>query len=227
MKSLKVLNQIGFRWHENGAIVSVTADGQRFDVFVPLQRLTIEFGDALARVGCPLEPAVGWEPYSVGGLFSRIKRAVKKGARTAVKLHTAPHNFLVRKVVPRAIRRRAMDIRRAATRHVQRKVIPFARQLKTQFQSPYARYAAMALTAIPVTAPIGGSMLAAQNTLAVIDRGQRAAKMVRAGLRRPGDVAAMLAANDQRQNVAQLASLARGGNPQAQAFFGALQQFAR
>jgi hypothetical protein len=224
---MKVLNQIGFRWHENGAIVSVTVDGQKMDVFVPLTRLTVEFGDALARVGCPLAPAVGWEPYSVGGLFSRIKRAVKKGVKTAVKVHKMPHNLLVKKLVPRAIRSRAMAIRRAATQHVKRRVLPFARQLKTQFQSPYARYAAMALTAIPVTAPIGGSMMAAQNTMSLIDRGQKAAQLVQRGIRRPGDIAAMMEAASQKQNVAQLASLARGGNPQAQAFFGALNSFAR
>lgn len=105
---MKVLNQIGFKWHENGAVLSVVVDGRKQDVFVPLTRLTIEFGDALARVGCPLLPAVGWEPYSVGGLFSRIKRAVKRGARTAVKLHTFPHRQLIKRVVPRAIRARAM-----------------------------------------------------------------------------------------------------------------------
>lgn len=223
---MKVLNQIGFRWHENGAVLSVTADGQKFDVFVPLTRLTIEFGDALARVGCPLQPAVGWEPYSVGGLFSRIKRAVKKGVRTAVKVHKMPHNLLVKKLVPRAIRRRAMDIRRAATRHVMRRVLPLAYRAKGLLQSPYARYAALAMTAIPVTAPVGGSMLAAQNTLAIIDRGQKAAQLVQRGLRRPGDLAAMREALVQRQNVAQLANLARGGSPQAQAFFGAMQSFA-
>lgn len=224
---MKVLNQIGFRWHQNGAVLSVTVDGHKQDVFVPLHRLTLEFGDALAAVGCPLLPAVGYEEFSVGGLFSRIKRAVKKGVKTAVKVHKMPHNLLVKKLVPRAIRARAMQLRRAATQHVKRKVIPLTRQLKRYAQSPAARYAAMAMTAFPATAPVGGSMLAAQNTLSIIDRGQRAARLFQRGLRRPADIAAMVAANQQRQSVAQLGALAQQGNPQAMQFFGALQQFAR
>jgi hypothetical protein len=224
---MKVLNQIGFRWHQNGAVLSVTVDGHKQDVFVPLHRLTIEFGDALAQVGCPLLPAVGYEEYSVGGLFSRMKRAVKKAVKTAVKVHKMPHNLLVKKLVPRAIRSRAMQIRRAATQHVRRNVLPLARRLKSYAQSPAARYAAMAMTAFPATAPIGGSMMAAQNTMALIDRGQRAARLVQRGIRRPGDIAAMAVAAQQRQSVQQLGMLARQGNPQAMAFFGALQQFAR
>ena len=224
---MKVLNQLGWRWHENGAVLTIVVDGQRQDVFVPLHRITLEFGDALAKVGCPLLPAVGFEPYSVAGLFSRIKRAVKRGVKTAVKLHAAPHNYLVKKVVPRAIRRRAMQIRRAATQHVRRNVLPLARRLKQYSQSPYARYAALAMSAFPATAPVGASMLAAQNTMAIIDKGQRAAKLVQRGLRRPGDVAAMLAAQQQRQSVAQLGQLAQQGHPQAMQFFGALQQYAQ
>lgn len=223
---MKVLNQIGFQWHQNGAILTVTVDGHRQAVFVPLHRLTLDFGDALASVGCPLLPAVGAEPYSVGGLFSRIKRAVKKGVKTAAKLHAVPHRAIVKRIVPRAIRRKAMEIRRAATRHVKRRVLPFARRLKQFGQSPYAQYGALALSAFPATAPVGMSMVAAQRTMAAIDRGRRAAQMVQRGIRRPQDIRAMLEAQAQQQGVAQLGQLARQGNPQAQQFFGALQQFA-
>lgn len=224
---MKVLSQIGFRWHQNGAVLTVTVDGHTQDVFVPLNRLTLEFGEALANVGCPLLPAVGAEPYSVGGLFSRIKRAVKKGVKTAAKIHSLPHRAIVKRVVPRAIRRRAMNLRRAAVRHVRRQVIPYAQRLKQFAQhSPYARYGAMAMTAFPATAPAGAALMAAQRTMDLIDKGRRAAQLVQRGIRRPGDVRAMALAAAQQQGVAQLGQLAQQRNPEAMQFFGALQQYA-
>lgn len=224
---MKVLSQIGFKWHQNGAVVTVTVDGHKQQVFVPLNRLTLEFGDAMANVGCPLLPAVGAEEYTVGGLFSRIKRAVKRGARKIHRTASAPSRYLAKKVVPKAIRRRAMKIRRAATRYVRRKVVPYARKLKRfAHKSPIARYGAMAMTAFPPTAPAGASLMAAQRTMDVIERGKRAARMVQRGIRRPADLRAMALAQAQKRSVAQLGQFARQGNPQAQQFFGALQQFA-
>lgn len=224
---MKVLSQIGFRWHQNGAMLTVTVDGMKQDVFVPLNRLTIEFGDALADVGCPLLPAVGAEEYSVGGLFSRIKRAVKKGVKTAAKIHALPTSYVYKRVVPRAIRQRATEIRRAATRYVRRRVLPYAQAAKTFLhKSPYARYGAMALTAFPATAPAGASLMAAQRTMDIIERGRRAATLVRRGLRRPQDMRAMALAVAQQQGVAQLGQMAQQGNPQAMQFFGAMQQYA-
>ncbi len=215
---MRVLNELGWRWHENGAVLSVTVDGHVQQVFVPLTKIRIEFGEGMAAVGCPLAPTVG-EMYTVSGLFSAIKRAV----RTAKKVR----HQVVRRVVPRAIRRRAAKIRHQATGFVRRRVLPQAMRLTRGFQSPYARYGAMALSAFPATAPMGLSMLAAQNTLSTIDAGTKAAQLVQRGIRRPGDVAKMMAAQAQRQGVAQLAQAARQGNPQAQQFFGALSQFSR
>lgn len=223
---MKVLSQIGFKWHENGAVVTVTVDGHRQKVFIPLNRLTVEFGDALARVGCPLLPAVGAEPYSVGGFFSRIKRAVKKGAR-AVK-GAAKKAAVVKKIVPKAIRRRASRITAAARRYVKRKVVPYARKFKRfMHKSPIARYGAMAMTAVPFTAPAGASLMAAQRTMDLIEKGQRAARMVQRGIKRPADIRAMAVAQAQQRGVAQLGQLARQGNPQAQQFYGALQTYAQ
>lgn len=222
---MKVLSQIGFRWHQNGAVLTVVVDGHRQDVFVPLGRLTLEFGEAMANVGCPLLPAVGAEAYSVGGLFSRIKRAVKRGARKVHKLHTAPSRYLARKVVPKAIRRRAASIRRAAVRHVRRRVIPYAQRLK-QFahKSPIARYGAMAMTAFPATAPAGAALMAAQRTMDIVERAKRAARLAQRGLRRPADMRAMAAGLAQQQGIQQLGSMAQQGNPQAMQFFGAMRQ---
>lgn len=222
---MKVLSQIGFRWHENGAVLSVVVDGHHQDVFVPLKRIALEFGNGMAEVGCPLLPAVGAEEYSVGGLFSRIKRAVKRGARKVHRLHTAPSRYLARRVVPKAIRRRAARIRRAAIRHVRRRVIPYARKLK-QFahKSPIARYGAMALTAFPATAPAGAALMAAQRTMDIMERGRRAARLVQRGLRRPQDLRHMALAAAQQEGMRRLGAAAQQGHPQAQQFWGAMQQ---
>ena len=215
---MRVLNELGWQWHENGALLTVKVDGQAQRVFVPLTKIRIEFGEGMAAVGCPLAPTVG-ELYTVSGLFSSIRRAVKKAKKV--------RHQVVRRAVPRAIRRRADKITRLARRYAQRRALPITRRLQQGFQSPYARYGAMALSAIPTTAPMGVAMLAAQNTLSKIDEGRKAAELVRRGIRRPGDVGKMLAAQAQRQGVAQLAQAARMGHPQAQQFFGALQQFSR
>lgn len=220
---MKVLNQIGFRWHQNGAVLTVTVDGHKQQVFVPLRQLTIEFGGAMAEVGCPLLPAIGAEPYSVGGLFSRIKRAVKKVKKTAGRVR----HQIVRRTVPKAIRMRAQRIRNRARSYVRRRVMPYARRAK-QFahKSPIARYGAMAMTAFPATAPAGAALMAAQRTMDIVERGKRAAQLVRRGIQRPNDMRAMALATAQKQGISQLGQLAQGGNPQAQQFFGALQQFA-
>lgn len=216
--AMRVLNELGWRWHQNGAMLTVSVDGHQQQVFVPLTKIRIEFGEGMASVGCPLAPSVG-EMYTVSGLFSSIKRAVRKAKKV--------RHAVVRRTVPRAIRKRAAKIRRSATRFVRRRAMPHARRLKRFAQSPVARYGAMALSAFPPTAPAGLSMMAAQNTLAAIDRGNKAAQLVRRGIRRPGDVASMMGAQAQRRGVAALAQQARRGNPQAQQFMGALQQFSR
>lgn len=227
---MKVLGQIGFQWHENGAILNVTIDGETTQVFVPLSRLQLEFGEAMAGVGCPLAPTVG-DMYTVSGLFRSIKKAAKRAARTAKSVRRATtgrvRRAVVRRVVPKAIRARAGRIRRMARRHVTKLRRRGLRYGKRALMSRTAQYAAPLLSAIPATAPAGAALLAAQNTMRVLDRANRAAQLAQRGLRRPRIMNDMAAGMAQRQAVNQLGNLARQGNPQAQQFFGALQQFAQ
>lgn len=79
-----VLNALGWDWHENGVHFSVAVDGQRFNVFVPLNRVWHEFNKEMAAVGCPFEPAIGGE-VTVAGLFGSITKAIGKAASGATK----------------------------------------------------------------------------------------------------------------------------------------------
>lgn len=87
------LQKLGWEWRQNGVILRVQVSGRNMQVFVPLARVWVTFDQELAAVGCPLAPHSVGEPFSVGGFFSSIAKAV-----TSV----APHK-LVKKVLPKSI----------------------------------------------------------------------------------------------------------------------------
>lgn len=102
MEAVALLQRLGWEWRHDGAgtgagpgvLFTVRVSGRTQNVFVPLQRVWTIFDQELSRVGCVGCSMVG-APYSVGGLFSSIKKAVS-GA--------------VKKVVPKAIQRAATRV---------------------------------------------------------------------------------------------------------------------
>lgn len=78
------LNGLGWEWRENGAILRVSIDGRQTAVFVPLRKIWHAFNDELASVGCPLSLGVG-EPFTVGGLFGSIVKAVSSAGKSVAK----------------------------------------------------------------------------------------------------------------------------------------------
>lgn len=125
---MRTLNELGWMWRENGAIITLVADdGRRVQWFVPLAHIRMQFGRELAAVGCPLQPSVG-DPPTVAGLFGAIgrgisraakgvsravKRAGRKVGRAAKKVSRGVKRG-IKAVVPKAIRRAARNVQRAA-----------------------------------------------------------------------------------------------------------------
>ena len=120
---MRVLNQLGWEWRQNGALLSVIIDGQPFSVFVPLRQIQVEFGSGLAAVGCPLVPTVG-EYGTVSGFFSSISRAVKRVSRK------------IKKAVPQAIRSRAAKIYRRARHYVSSRARDLSRRVRAIARNP-------------------------------------------------------------------------------------------
>lgn len=105
----EVATGFGWRWTDAGPVITVTSGNQRVEVLVPLENVWVTFGQEMAAVGCPLPASVG--DYSVGGLFSGIKRAARKAKRT-VRRGTRSVNRAAR-----GIRKARRRIERTAKRY--------------------------------------------------------------------------------------------------------------
>jgi hypothetical protein len=99
------LQRLGWEWHQNGVIVRVETSHGKRAVFIPLSRVWATFDQELAAVGCPTQQASVGAPFSVGGFFSFVKKAVSS-VSSAVK-----------KVVPKAIQRAASSVVNTAKKY--------------------------------------------------------------------------------------------------------------
>jgi hypothetical protein len=99
------LQRLGWEWRDNGVILSVQVSGKTQRVFVPLGRVWLAFDEELTAVGCPVGACSVGEPFTVGGLFSSIKRAVSGAAKSVVKA-----------VVPKAVQKAAVKVASVAKR---------------------------------------------------------------------------------------------------------------
>jgi hypothetical protein len=70
------LERAGWRWTPDGVVVTVGTSVGRQDVLVPVATLDLIFGREFRAVGCA-SYSVG-NCYSVGGLFSKAKKSLKK-----------------------------------------------------------------------------------------------------------------------------------------------------
>ena len=96
MNKPHVLQSLGWKWDNEGALLNIQIDGKSYMVHVPLSLLQVEFGRHMAGVGCPIDG------YSVGGFFGSISRAARKLRRSASK----------------TIRSAGQSVKRVATRFV-------------------------------------------------------------------------------------------------------------
>jgi uncharacterized protein YbjQ (UPF0145 family) len=99
------LQRLGWEWHQNGVIIRVETSHGKRAVFVPLGRVWATFERELQAVGCPTQQAAVGAPFSVGGFFSFVKKAVSSAASA------------VKKVVPQAVQRAASNIVSTAKRY--------------------------------------------------------------------------------------------------------------
>lgn len=132
MDPIRQIQRLGWEWRPDGlgqglgpgVVLAVKVDGQTIRAFVPLARVWLTFDQELSAVGCVGCASVG-APFTVGGLFSSIKRAVSNTAKSVVK-----------KVVPKAIQKaatRVVNTAKQAVRTVSR--IPGVKQIASVYKA--------------------------------------------------------------------------------------------
>jgi hypothetical protein len=159
----------------------------------------LTFANEFAAEGAPFEPAVGAD-FSVGGLFKRIRRRVKKFGRRA--------KTAIRKATKK-LGRTAKRVGRAALRGVRTKIVRHA--LKA------------ASLAVPVLAPVAAGVEAAHQAISTYEKGRHAAQQIRSGIKTDANRQAVRAAHNIRRATARLAQRARQGDGRAMQWMGALQ----
>ncbi len=140
MDAVALIQRLGWEWRPDGAGTgagpgvqfNVQIRGQGMQrVFVPLSRVWVIFDEELQRVGCIGAASCG-APFSVGGFFSFVKKAVSSVANTAKSAvksvakgasavaHGAAKGVksVAKKVVPKAIQRAAAKVMNVAKKAV-------------------------------------------------------------------------------------------------------------
>lgn len=105
MDEIAQIQRLGWDWRSDGVglglgpgvLLSVVVSGKTLRAFVPLSHVWLAFDQQLQSVGCVGAMYVG-EPYSVGGFFSFVKKAVKSIGSAA------------KSVVPKAIQKAATNV---------------------------------------------------------------------------------------------------------------------
>lgn len=102
------IRKLGWRWTPQGAFLYIDVNGAVHTVHVPIGVIHDIFDHELGAVGCPLATgyAVG-EPVSVGGFFSRLKRAFRKATKAvtgAVRKAASAVNWVAQKAVRPVVR---------------------------------------------------------------------------------------------------------------------------
>jgi hypothetical protein len=219
MDEIAQIQRFGWEWRPDGVgggtgpgvLVRVVAGGRTLAVFVPLGRVWVNFDTELQRVGCPSSQSVG-APFSVGGFFSFVKKAVSSVAK---------------KVVPKAIQRAAAKVVSVAKHTAQRAVragVSIGKFAKNVSQNPVFRGALIAASfAVPALAPAAAALEIANRAQQMYARGIEAAKAIKAGANTAANLAAVkngLAAKAGLQGIIQKA---KAGDPRARQVVGAFQ----
>jgi hypothetical protein len=210
------INRLGWEWRPDGVgggtgpgvLLKIVIDGRLLQVFVPLAHVWISFEEELQRVGCPSSASVG-APFSVGGFFSFVKKAVKSIGKA------------VKRVVPKAIQRAASKVVHVAKKYGG-KAISAA---KSVVRSPILRGALVAASfAVPALAPAAAALEVANRVANTYDKGVAAAKLIKRGIRSPALVAQVTAGLAARQGLGGIIQKAQRGHPMARQVMGAFQR---
>jgi len=132
MDPIRQIQRLGWEWRPDGlgqglgpgVVLAVKVDGQTVRAFVPLARVWLTFDEELGAVGCVGCASVG-APFTVGGLFSSITKAVSNAGKSVVKA-----------VVPKAIQKaatRVANTAKAAVRTVSR--LPGVKQIASVYKA--------------------------------------------------------------------------------------------
>lgn len=202
--NVQKLAGLGWQWHDNGAIVQVRGTDQEGQpvscgVFVPLDRIWAAFSKHLGAVGCPFPPGVG-APFSVGSLFSWVKKASKD--------------------VGHAVGKAGGDVVSVANKyggHAIGKLGKEAMESKT-----FRGALDIASVAVPALAPAAGALETAHRIYDTVEKGKHAAAAIVQGFHTPENHQAVLDAHEHLDAVAEVIDLAHQGHPEAQEVIGAL-----
>lgn len=244
---MRTLEAFGWSWRENGADVYVTVSGTTYRVFVPLSTIHVTFGQTLAAAGCPLEYTVG-APYTVSGLFSSIKKAVKKVGRKAKRAVKKAVRRVRRtaKSTVRRMKRGTLGALRSGYRSakalsrgdIQGAMAQGMRGMMSQLDvmdptglsrrvasNPQVRQAMLAASAAyPMTAPFAPALAAANKAYTDYQRGQRAASRIARGERSSHLLQSVRRGIAARDGVATMARLAQARDPRAMEIMGAFNR---
>lgn len=187
----------GWKWTDNGAIVCIATNNGRINVFVPLSTVWVHFDSALREAGYREVPQVG--AYTVGGLFSKVKRATRKLKRRAKKA--------VKKAT-RKVERTAFKTARHANRFAKRYKAPLAAVMPVPFfateaQRKYGRNP-IYQQAIQAAPPLARANQAMNRARAAYNRGQLAAALQQSGQGTPRGARDMRRALAARRRIARL-----------------------
>ena len=202
--NLQQLKNLGWQWHDNGAIVQVTGTDQEGQpvtcgVFVPVDRIWAAFQKHLGAVGCPFPPGVG-APFSVGSLFSWVKGAAKD--------------------VGGAVGSAGKEVVHVANKyggHAVQKLGKEAMESKT-----FRGVVDVAAIAVPALAPAAAGLETAHQIYDKVELGKHAAHAIAQGFHTPENEHAVLEAHDHLNALGDIIHMAHQGHPQAQEIIGGL-----
>lgn len=206
-----LLNSLGWRWTDKHLILHTTVQGKSYRVALPIQRVNAAVGAAFEEHGIEWPRSVGAQ-VSVAGWFKSLTRAVKRAA--------AP---IVKRVVPKAIRRAAARLETQAGRYAH-KAIRFG---KAAIRSPVMTYTLMGLSFVPgvqaIAIPTLAAQQAAKRALDMIDKGMQAARLMERGIRNPQVLAQRALGNQAMQAIRNVKNVAPN-NRNALDFMSAFRQ---
>jgi hypothetical protein len=218
------LQGLGWQWTDHGPIVSVTLNGKKHRVQVPLHDVFMAFDRELHAVGCPTLSSVG-APYSVGGFFSHLKHAfsgVAKVARSVVHKAGKAVEGVAKNAVHHALL--PINVLRHGPGAITHLIKEDVHQAKGIVRSPVFRTVlTAAAVAVPALAPVAIAIQTANAVLAKVEAARAAAMRIKQGIASVADTQTAKQGLLLTQGVAAVVEKAKNGDPKAQQLVGAFK----
>lgn len=218
------LQGLGWQWTDHGPIVSVTLNGKKHRVQVPLHDVFMAFDRELHAVGCPTLASVG-APYSVGGFFSHLKHAfsgVVKAARAVVHKAGKTVEGVAKQAVHHALL--PVNVLRHGPGAITKMIKEDIATGKNVVRSKLVRTAlTAAAVAVPALAPVAIALQTANAVLAKVEAARAAAMRIKQGIATAADAQTAKQGLLLTQGVASVVEKAKKGDPKAQQLVGALK----